>query len=243
MGFTSGCETPEGNTAMMNLGTLGMLNKDPTTQKWGTLYYSMGKAGHDLDVARAGRSEVNFNFGNSETGSQEKANIPENVIYDGHGNYQPAPGYGWVNPGKNDLRVRNIEKDIEHEKDVRQTVNELEKLLREKEQEMARERANPKFLLCNYREGDNYVGLGKMRFSKNEEITLCAIVPNKKGSVLSYKIKGENNIEYEDSIALTSEQESLGFKFPESKAGKYRIEWYVDGSHEPLGTNDLIITD
>jgi len=54
-----GCATPAGNAALMTLGILGMASDDPIAQGLGVASGVAGKVGHEMGVARAGRSRTN----------------------------------------------------------------------------------------------------------------------------------------------------------------------------------------
>ncbi len=163
--------------------------------------------------------------------------VPENVMYI-NGNYKPAPGYTWINPGNHegDFRVRKItlNEELFHNYFSGQDIS----------------------FVCNYTkdfnndgayDSDEYVGI-KNTFKKDEKITsILATHKNLEGKMVAKELIDSNG------RTIEVKRESINPKFSVGCAidfiiqpgdlpiGKYTISYSAD--KEYLGKVEFNITD
>jgi len=100
LGLFSGCG---------GMGAVTSTSDDPATSSVETLMYEGSQEQRERD-SEAEKSQINVH-NEAESTQQIIPELPENVIYS-DGEYNPAPGYTWVNPDdQNDLRVKKKENE------------------------------------------------------------------------------------------------------------------------------------
>lgn len=90
-----------------------------------------------------------------------------------------------------------------------------------------------------------FEGKGRIEYNNDEKITFVLAAYNHQGSVINYKFYVGTNSEpsIARSSVLTENEQAVGVKFNNPIPGKYRVDWFADGSVEPIRRTEIIVKD